>query len=70
MEVLLYSLILLVGLSLVAIVRLERRIKGFKAQQKARDEHYQREIDYLNENIDQLYQVLKERSTLFGIHDN
>lgn len=70
MEVLLYSLILLVGLSLIAIVRLEQQIKRFKAQQKARDEHYQREIDYLNENIDQLYQVLKERATLFRIHDN
>jgi|GEM_PF-4321771 len=70
MEVLLYSLVLLVGLSLVAIVRLEQQIKRFKAQQKARDEHYQREIDYLNENIDQLYQVLKERATPFRIHDN
>ncbi|WP_338874911.1 hypothetical protein WBJ53_04745 [Spirosoma sp. SC4-14] len=70
MELLLSMLVLLVGFSLIAIIRLERQFKRFRSEQKARDERYQQEIDYLNENIDQLYQALKERATLFRIHEN
>ncbi|WP_338872221.1 hypothetical protein WBJ53_27405 [Spirosoma sp. SC4-14] len=58
MDFLSYSLI---TIALVAIVMCERRIKRYQTEQQKFYEQHQLEIDQLNENIDQLYQLLKTK---------